>query len=284
MPTPVPSLTFVIPCKGRLGHLQQTLPKLLQALDAMQGKAQIKCLVVDYDCPAASADWIAANYPQVGLVRVRESPQFHIARARNVGAQQVSSVWIGFLDCDVIVSVEALRALVVLLEGKTMLLAQPDMHELAGFLICPTQAFRAAEGYDETFEGWGGEDRDLRLRLARIACKPIYLADGLLTPIRHQDVDRTAFYDVQDKFLSLRINSLYLQIKIDLARQMGVLQLSAEHRAGIYGQVKKIVLGNPEGPAQMEIKLPAQHDVAAPPGWHLARRWLYSFDPISSAQ
>lgn len=281
MPALAPGLTFVIPCKGRLSHLQQTLPRLLQA---MQGLTQLKCLVVDYDCPNASADWVAANHPQVGLVRLHESPQFHIGKARNAGAKKVSSSWICFLDCDVIVSYEALRAMVAVLDGKTMLLAPAHISDLAGFLVCPTESFHAVEGYDETFEGWGGEDRDLRMRLLRMACTPRFLADDLLVPISHQDLDRTAFYDVQDKFLSLRINSLYLQIKIDLAQQMGVLQISAEHRAGIYQQVKKTVLGNARGLAQIEIKLPAQVDVATPPGWRLARRWLYSFEPASSPQ
>ncbi|MBM4221050.1 MAG: hypothetical protein FJ170_03775, partial [Gammaproteobacteria bacterium] len=74
-----PALSFITTCKGRLQHLMQTLPK-------MAAQPGTETIVVDYDCPDNSGDWVAANFPAVRVVRVKDQPIFVASRARNLGA------------------------------------------------------------------------------------------------------------------------------------------------------------------------------------------------------
>ena len=280
-----PVLTWVIPCKGRLAQLQQSLPVLMASAGHEPG---VLFLVVDYDCPQHCGDWVESRYPQVKVVRLCNCPVFSLVKARNAGASQVQTPWLGFLDCDVLVTPEAISNLLPVLRAQSMagashhhlFVSESRQNELAGFLVCATSLFKRLEGYDETFEGWGAEDTDLRLRLQQAGCQAHLLPIGQLTALLHDDSARTAFHLVKDRFLSLRINGLYLQVSRDLAQQMGIPQLPVEHRQGIYQQVKSTVLANPRTAAQLEITLPVSADVSAPPGWQLKRRWLYSYEPL----
>ena len=279
-----PVLTWVIPCKGRLAQLQQSLPVLVASAGHEPG---VLFLVVDYDCPQHCGSWVERRYPQVKVVRLRNCPVFSLVKARNAGASQVQTPWLGFLDCDVLVTPEAITNLLTVLRAQSMagaschhlFVSESRQNELAGFLACASSLFRQLEGYDETFEGWGAEDTDILLRLQQAGCHTHLLPTGQLAALLHDDSVRTAFHVVKDRFVSLRINGLYLQVKRDLAQQMGIPQLPVEHRQGIYQQVKNAVLAAPDAPAHLEITLPASTDVTAPPGWRLKRRWVYSFEP-----
>src|SRR5574343_1128333 len=91
---PMTAFAFVTTCKGRLHHLQQTLPLIV-------AEAPDEIVVVDYGCPQGSGDWVEANYPQVKVVRVTDDDGFRLARARNLGAAACSAPWICFIDADI---------------------------------------------------------------------------------------------------------------------------------------------------------------------------------------
>lgn len=56
------TIAFITTCKDRLQHLKETLPLLV-------ADKPTEIVVVDYDCPANSGDWVEANYPDVKVVR-----------------------------------------------------------------------------------------------------------------------------------------------------------------------------------------------------------------------
>jgi glycosyltransferase involved in cell wall biosynthesis len=266
------ALTFVLTCKGRLPHLQQSLPLVTAQPD-------VNTVVVDVACPQQSANWVRAHAPGVTVLQVHDAAPFNVARARNLGARAATTPWLCFLDSDSLLSPAFSKTVLPLLQNGTYWQADAHDHDLAGLVVCPTQTFNAIGGYDETFEGWGCEDRDLSLRLRLAGCARRQLPPNLVHALTHDDTTRTRFHAVQDRFLSHRINAMYLQIKTDLARQLGVLQLPAEQRAGLYAEIRRITLADPAAPAHLEVNLPLSADFVAPPNWQLTRRWTYSFTP-----
>ena len=80
-------------------------------------------------------------------------------------------------------------------------------------------SFAAVEGYDEAIEGWGCEDDDLYHRLTLAGCLLGTFPGELLTALPHDDSERVEHYAIKSRWLSQRINSLYLHIKYDLRRQ-----------------------------------------------------------------
>ena len=57
-----PRLSIVTCCKGRLEFLKRALPTFVAQSDS-------EVIVVDYDCPDGTKDWVAAHFPDVRVAR-----------------------------------------------------------------------------------------------------------------------------------------------------------------------------------------------------------------------
>lgn len=267
-----PKLSFIVPCKGRLKHLQATLPLL-----SAQPGAEV--LVVDYDCPEGTKEWVSAHYPAVRVVHAQNRPQLNLSHARNLGGQHASGEWLSFLDADALPKGELLPLIETMLRPGTFGLFSADW---PGLPVCRAEDFRSIHGYDETFQGWGCADNDLLLRLAALGRECVMLPASTIEIMPHEDHLRMAHYALDDKWLSLRINGMYLQIKTDIARALGVVELSREELQSIYAEVQRVASRNPSSPMEMRITLPQHAHFRQPPGWSLGREWIFRFAPVSA--
>jgi len=147
------SIAFVTTSKGRLHHIQQTLPRIVR-----ENPDQI--IVVDYACPQGTGDWVANDYPQVQVVRVNGDPGFCLPLARNLGSQTVRADWIFFIDADILVQPGLVNWLRANLKSGGFYRAgriggKRDL-ETYGSFVCAREDFERIGRYDEAFRGWGG--------------------------------------------------------------------------------------------------------------------------------
>ena len=56
-----PKFSIITTCMGRLDHLKQTLPRLLEQPDC-------EVIVVDWSCPQDTAGYVAKHFPAVNVV------------------------------------------------------------------------------------------------------------------------------------------------------------------------------------------------------------------------
>jgi glycosyltransferase involved in cell wall biosynthesis len=267
-----PFLTFIVTAKSRLDHLQATLPGLLQQPDC-------HTIVVDYDCPQDTKTWVKRNHSKVEVVHVRPRPEFNTSEARNRGALTARTEWLCFLDADVAIAPHFCETVRPLLDTPCFV----RFGRLTpGLSICRREDFLSVGGFDETFRGWGCEDDDFltRLRLHRVSEKAA--PPELVTIIEHSDEKRMAHRSFRKRWLSLRINGLYFQIKTDLARQLGLVELPKNELRSIYEEVARVVSGDPDHTVEIRIALPGRIDFIEPPGWRLRREWLYRFVPADT--
>lgn len=267
-----PTISFVVSSKNRLDHLRRTLPTLIAQPDS-------NTIVVDYACAQESGAWAAATYPTARVVRVEQATDFNKARASNLGAAQASGQWICFVDADVLLAADFFAVASAQLRPGTFLRFSA---QTPGLVICSREDFRAIGGFDETFVGWGCEDDDLQTRLRLFGLQPQMLPGGLFSIIEHGDEERTAHHVIADKWLSLRINGMYFQIKTDLARTLGMISLPQDDLRRIYDEVRRTILANPAGPAEIRVDMPPQTDFRQPPNWRLQREWIYRFLPAAT--
>lgn len=210
---------FVTTCKGRLHHLQQTLPLIA-------AEAPDEIVVVDYNCPQGTGDWVEANFPQAKVVRVTDDPGFHLPRARNLGAAACSAPWICFIDADIRIR----PGFVAWMRGHAR-----ERHyyrqapvdgrrdpEAYGTVLCPRRAFNAVAGYDELFTGWGGEDDDLYDRLLMTGLSMSHYPAPMVDPISHDDGERMTFHALKRKDLQHVINTFYRNGKIQVMAFRGL--------------------------------------------------------------
>ena len=239
--------------------------------------AQAHCVVVDYDCPERSGDWVAENHPGVEVVRERGQRGFNLSRARNLGAAATAADWIVFLDADVVPSAHFIEAVTPLLLPERFLRTAPQALEFAGTCICWRSSFLRVSGYDEAFEGWGGEDIDLYRRLIGAGVHAATFPAHLLRGLQHGDADRTRHYQITDVGLSKRLAAAYLRLKVDLRALTGT-EPGLDIRRALYREVRR-VLGQslPAGKeARIDLDLP---DGGMLPQWGVRRTLAYSFPP-----
>jgi glycosyltransferase involved in cell wall biosynthesis len=241
------SLSIITTCKGRLEHLQQTLPRMVE-----QG---FPVIVVDYDCPQGTAAWVAMHYPQVRVVRHRATPLFNHSHARNLGALAAASEYLLFLDADVFLSPNVLERIKSQVQPNSFFCHLQADRNLFGACLCPRMSFEKVGGYDEQFEGWGGEDRDLYDRLTLLGLKVQDFPAHAMSAIPHSNELRTAFVQEKNIATSRLINRLYSLAKIDLMRLLGK-ELPATVRIELHGHLKKLINSTSQGiPGQLHLPI-----------------------------
>jgi glycosyltransferase involved in cell wall biosynthesis len=229
-----PSLSFITTCKGRLQHLMQTLPK-------MAAQPGTETIVVDYDCPDHSGDWVAANFPAVRVVRVRDQPIFNAARARNLGAATAVAPWLCFVDADTLLHPDFAANVLAVASPGVYCQGVHGRHELVGTIALSQAAFALVQGYDEVMQGWGAEDADLYNRLQRTGQRRVDLPVHLLDTIKHGSDLRTRFHRIDNQISSWTINQMYLELKYGIQSLTGK-EAPTEIRRRIYTDIEAEVL------------------------------------------
>ena len=204
------SAAMVIVCKGRLAHLQQSLP-LVAAIEGLQ------VIVVDDDCPEHAGEWVEQHHPGVQVVRPSAPAPFNLSRARNLGAAAVSAPWLVFMDADVLVRPAFSQWLAQRRDPASFYCNTRAIPDLFGSFVCTTRSFKAVGGYDENFRGWGGEDADIYRRLAQAGYARVHIPAALWDPIPHDDAMRFAHVEgPPSKVAATLQNHSYSAIKYDL--------------------------------------------------------------------
>ena len=208
-------IAFITTCKGRLKHIQKTLPTLL-------AENPHEIILVDYGCPQSTGDWVEITYPSVKVVRVTDDPAFCTARARNMGARHSTAQWICFIDGDVSVAPGFLQWLYSNVKPnnyyRASLINGERDPETWGTFVCQREVFEQVGGYDEAFRGWGGEDDELYSRLASEKYTESEFPSIYIDAIQHDDSTRTLFYGIKEKEHHWFINQFYNTAKSDITR------------------------------------------------------------------
>jgi hypothetical protein len=184
-----PAIAFCTTCKGRLQHLERTLP---QNLADNAGYDNLKFIVLDYNSQDGLADWMSKHCAaeiqsgRVAFYRFLEPTPFRMAHAKNLAHR------LGILEgADILVNLDADNFTG---EGFAAFIAEkmqaPDCFLVArrnppghggdllpkginGRTVVSRGAFLKAGGYDEAkYDAWGPDDKDFNARLRRLGYVP----------------------------------------------------------------------------------------------------------------
>lgn len=234
-PSPL-DVTFVTTCKGRLAHLKQTLPRL----SALPGAAVV---VVDYDCPDGAGRWVRGTYPSIRVVDGPTGAEFNRSHARNLGAAAATTDWLFFIDADTLADPALVHALRPLLASRLYLIPKPIT--AFGAIVLERRAFVRSGGYDELFQGWGGEDDEFKHRLTLMGLRPATFPGALLSDMPHGNAERMAHHAIGDIAVSQATNLLYKNAKLDLLRMAG--PIDEPTRRSLYAACLATVRGEHRG-------------------------------------
>lgn len=257
-------LTLITTCKGRLSHLQQSLPSWLAQPDC-------QIVLVDYACPDRAGDWVAARYPQVKVVRVRDDPGFCLARARNAAIGHVSTEWLCFIDADICLQGSLTGWFAAQTPPHGFYRPDPTDFDTGGTVICRSEDLIRAGAYDELIRGYGGEDTDLYSRLVRLGVPRRSFPGALLKPLRHDTASRMRFYAEQDIEQHRRLFLLYRTIKLDLI-DLHKRMLTPTELQSVFALAQQAITAN----AALSISLPEHPEFPSFDGFGLRRQLVYT--------
>lgn len=189
-------VSVIIPCKGRLNHLQRTLPDVLK-----QSFQDMEVIVVDYACPQETWRWVAGLVsPRVRCEIAKVDPsEWSLSAARNFGFKHSEGEVILFLDADTIINHEfVIQSFLTLKPGHfiTGLVAPP--WNGCGCMMVYREDFEAARGYNEALKSWGYEDMDMYGRLEKQGLTRLSFNPSLIVNIPHDDNLRNEFHGNQN--------------------------------------------------------------------------------------
>lgn len=154
-------ISLCVPVMNRLDDLRQVLPALLRAAEA---SPPIEIAVLDYNSSDGLADYIRYN-PSVTYRRYEGRDTYHMAHARNLSVRISRGDYVLISSADIIVKpafLEAIRREIA--QGAVW---THGSERFVGVLCIQRDEFMAAGGFDERFELYGKEDKDLLARLER---------------------------------------------------------------------------------------------------------------------
>lgn len=147
---------------NRLHDLQQVLPSVI-------ADSPDEIVVLDYGSTDGLGDYIQGfNHPRIRWVR-READYYHMAHARNLSVLATGYPFVVSSSADIIVKpgfFNEIRRLFCIAD-----MVKASGHDYPGVLAFRKDDFMEAGGYDERFEYYGPEDKELIERLERRGVK-----------------------------------------------------------------------------------------------------------------
>jgi|UPI0004806D65 glycosyltransferase involved in cell wall biosynthesis len=280
MTGPIPRVSIVTTCKGRLHHLRRSLPSFLAQVDS-------EVIVVDYDCPDGTAGVCARDFPAARVVKVEDAPRFNWSHARNLGAAAAQGEWIAFFDADMVMAPDLVRRLGTALDmrGRYHRFVPIDIRTqpTCGSCVVRREDYVAVDRYDDVVQGYGGEDQDLYFRLELSGVKPQKIDfDMLAEIIQHHDKERVRFGVYPTVLRHQQANDVYYLVKHSLMRHVGIDGLPVSQRQTLYGLVRDVVEDasrSPESPIHFTVELPRDPIGMWTVGWTFKRHLVFDLTP-----
>jgi glycosyltransferase involved in cell wall biosynthesis len=248
-------ITFIIPCKGRLEHLRISLPRLVTQQNS-------SVIVVDSNCPDGTANWVSANFPTVKIVYLNDDGIFNLAKSRNKGLEITVTKWVCFIDVDVVLKEGFVTQVAPLLNENTYYVFEhnPEKAGVFGSCIIPRIPLNKIGCYDEVFEGYGGDARDLYYRLERAGLHKYSLTHEFVDfVIQHPDTLRSKYYQEKDIRISQSCNALYRLAKLNLSLLGEECNLDITKRRELYAlacEAVKRAHGSTNHQAELKLQVP----------------------------
>lgn len=154
-------ISICVPCHNRTYDLKKALPTWI---DAANASPPVEIVVLDYNSPDDLQEYIK-GMGNVLCPKYTGRNYYHMAHARNLSVLATTGEWFIQLHTDCIMRPDFIFTLRMMLkypEYKWMTVKNNE-----GVMIMKKRDFIDTGGYDERFEFYSPEDKDLRDRLVR---------------------------------------------------------------------------------------------------------------------
>ncbi len=210
-------ISFCTTCKDRLEFLKKTLPA---NLEACKDYPNVEFVILDYDCPKGTAEWVKSTFPdeihsgRIRVARHEPAPDFKMSHAKNMAHRLATGDILVNLDADNLLTPGTAEWLnrefhknfnVIVRPSRlaTALLNHSGLLECAGLygrIAMSGEMFKKVRGYnEERYNGYGGDDEDILNRVRLTGTKHISPPIGFYgTSLPHSDELRVEHMSAED--------------------------------------------------------------------------------------
>lgn len=198
-------VSYTVPCHKRTTDLLSTLPSVLKAANA---HPPVELVVVDYGNDESLSPLISQlidEYETSASVVVRWVPReyFHMAHARNVGIKNASgSIVVAFL-ADQMVSLDFFKVI------REQLAPGYFLKWFETFVFNRDEILEAG-GFDERFEFYGPEGKELTDRLQRRGLRAVQMPDRIVSQIPTPNHEKVKHY--REKLSKKQMHNIGMEI------------------------------------------------------------------------
>lgn len=209
-------ISACIPCMNRTYDLKRTLPSIIRAANA---SPPVEILVLNYNSQDDLEEYIDKVRTRrftkgvtLCYYKYTKRNYYHLAHAYNLSIRLSAGEYFAVIGTDSILSADYFKAIRKKLEEDDYVWLYNKVY--GGIIVCQKREFVEAGGYDERFEMYGPEDKELELRLHRRGGKMGILPPGLLEMIETSRKAKFANYDrARIGGRKKRMRAIYLENK-----------------------------------------------------------------------
>jgi len=202
---------------NRLSHIRKTLPVNIQEnIDF----PNIEFVLLDYNSADGLEDWVRANmmhHIESGILkyyRTTEPAYFSMSHSKNMVSSLSSGNILCMIDGDNYAGANYAGWInsVFVKKGEDSVVSAFTSDglkyiDMGGKIAFPRHLFTEARGFDESFVGYGMDDKDLLVRLEKAGGIPVTIEDkAFMRFIEHSQVERLSNYHLLNN-----LESLYVQ-------------------------------------------------------------------------
>jgi len=168
-------------------------------IDAANASPPVEIAILDYNSQDDLATYIRSVRKSESLGedntlaynKYTGRHHYHMAHAYNLATLSSAGEYVSIMGADAILSLDyVVEARKLIADGCIWMRGR----HYKGILVCAREEFVQSGGYDERFEFYGSEDRDLDARLQRRGAKFGLMPDGVVTTLRTSNRAKVANY------------------------------------------------------------------------------------------
>lgn len=189
-------ISVCIPVMNRRHDLERTIGKTLAAAKI---SPPINVCILDYGSSGGLSEFMEALVPMPIVFNKRNNivyarynaDHYHNAHAWNMAARMGAGEYLVMAGADALFDLHYFVEIRRLIDGGAIWMRGPHFK---GIICVQRDEFDAAGGYDEQFEFYGSEDKDLEARLTRRGGQFGLVPDSLVSVLRTPNSEKTRNY------------------------------------------------------------------------------------------